>query len=291
MAQATEKIFNTLQLIRFSHTVFALPFALAAMVAAAGGLPGWQVAGLILLCMVAARTGAMAFNRYADWEYDKDNPRTEGRQHLATRAFACALAWGGAGAFVAATWFLNPLCFLLSPLAVGLIFFYSLTKRFTSYSHAFLGLALAVSPMGAWAAVRGSLLELPPWVLAAAVLFWVFGFDLIYATQDEEHDRRAGLHSFPARYGAEAAKRLAKGLHLAAWLLLGGFGAAAGYGRLYAAAWIGGGCVLAWEHRVARKGDAASIQKAFFWANAIVGALVFAGVAGEVFGASATRPM
>ncbi len=281
MPSLREKFANTLSLVRFSHTVFALPFALGSMLVAADGLPSWHTLALILVCMISARTAAMAFNRYTDWELDQDNPRTAGRHKLATKAYAGTLAWSCAAIFVAATWWMNLLCFLLSPIAVGIIFFYSLTKRFTHYAHAFLGLALAISPMGAWAAVQGSLLAWPPWLLAASVLLWVFGFDLIYATQDTDHDRRAGLHSFPARYGNEAALRLARILHSLSWILLGTFGLASNFGWPFTTGWLLVGATLLWEHRAAQGSDTASINQAFFQANTIVGALVLLTICAE----------
>ena len=157
---------RALTFIRFSHTVFALPFALGSMLAAAGGLPGWRIFGLILLAMVFARTAAMVFNRLADWEIDKLNPRTASRHQLVSRPIAIALLVLSAAGFVAVTWFINPLCFFLSPVALAIVFFYSLTKRFTVFTQFFLGLALAVSPVGAWLAVTGQF-AWPPLILAA----------------------------------------------------------------------------------------------------------------------------
>lgn len=277
------RVVRTLELIKFSHTVFAMPFALAAMLVAAGGVPAWGILGLILWCLVTARTAAMAFNRYVDWDYDRANPRTEGRQHLASRRLALALTWVALLGFIAGTWFLNVLCFMLAPLAIIIILSYSLTKRFTAFTHFFLGLALAAAPMGAWAAVAGDLRAWPPWVLAFAVLCWVFGFDLIYSTMDAEFDARAGLHSFPSRFGIPAALRLAGALHLLAWLALGAFGLACGFGWRYAAGWglIAG--ALVFEHRLARTGDVARVNAAFFQANAFVGLVLLAAVGVEVF--------
>lgn len=278
-----DRLGRTLELIKFSHTVFAMPFALAAMLAAAGGMPGWRVLGLILWCLVTARTAAMAFNRRVDWDYDRENPRTAGRQHLGSRRVAGVLTWVALLGFIAGTWFLNTLCFMLAPLAIVMILSYSLTKRFTAFTHFFLGLALAAAPMGAWAAVRGNLMSWPPWVLAAAVLFWVFGFDLIYATQDADFDRGAGLHSIPARHGVPVALRLAGALHAAAWLLLGWFGLACGFGWLYGAGWFLIAGALVHEHRLARTGDVARVNVAFFQANAFVGLVLLAAVVLEIF--------
>ena len=223
---------RTLTFIRFSHTLFALPFALGSMLAASHGQPGWRVLGLILLCMVFARTAAMVFNRLADWEIDKKNPRTAGRHRLIARPVAVALLLVSAGAFVATTYFINRLCFALSPVALLIVCLYSLTKRFTDYTQLFLGLALAVSPVGAWLAVRGQF-SWPPLVLAGAVLLWVAGFDLIYATMDYEFDRAAGLRSLVVRYGIAGSLRLAQALHAVAFVGLAVFGITAGLGIIY----------------------------------------------------------
>jgi len=270
--------------IRFSHTVFALPFALAAMLLAAEGLPGGWTVLWIVLCMVAARTAAMVFNRLADWDIDQANPRTADRHRLVSKRAAQAVFLGSVAVFVAGAAMLNELCLALAPVAVALVCFYSYCKRFTPYAHFFLGLALSAAPMGAWAAVRGSLLDLVPWVLAFAVLCWVFGFDLIYALLDMEFDRRAGLFSFPARYGAEAALLLAQVLHLAALAAFAGAGLLAELGWGYAAACVLSGGALVAEHHLGRSGDPARINRAFFHVNAVVSLLILAGVAVDVLG-------
>ena len=267
---------GVLTFIRFSHTVFALPFALGSMLVASHGRPGWRLLGLVLLCMVCARTAAMVFNRLADWEIDKRNPRTAGRHRLVSYPVAVAVLVASAVGFVAATYFINALCFALSPVALLIVFFYSLTKRFTHYTQLFLGLALSVSPVGAWLAVTGAF-AWPPLVLAGAVLLWVAGFDLIYATMDHDFDRAAGLKSLVVRYGVPGSLRLARGLHATAWLGLLAFGIVAGMGAAY---WIGLVLVLGalvYEHRsVAGPGplDVGAVNNAFFNANAFVG-LVF----------------
>ena len=267
---------RVLTFVRFSHTLFALPFALGSMLVAARGLPGLRTFGLILVCMVCARTAAMVFNRLADWEMDKRNPRTAGRHRLVARPVATALLVGSSAGFVVATAFINPLCFALSPVALSIVFFYSLTKRFTDYTQLFLGLALAVSPVGAWLAVRGHF-DLAPLVLAGAVLLWVAGFDLIYATMDYDFDRSAGLRSMVVRFGVPASLRLAQGLHAAAFVGLAAFGVAAGLGWIYLA---GLGLVLGaffYEHRSVSGPaplDVGVVNNAFFNANAFVG-LVF----------------
>ena len=274
-------ITRVLRFVRFSHTIFALPFALGAMLVAAHGVPDVGTVGLILLCMVFARTAAMVFNRLADWEIDQRNPRTADRHTLIGRGAAIVLLAMCTAAFVAATWWINPLCFALSPVALVLIFGYSLTKRFTSLSHFFLGIALSVSPVGAWLAVRGHF-EFAPLVLALAVLLWVAGFDIIYATQDHEFDRREGLRSLVVRLGVSRSLWWAQGLHWAMLAALAWFGWCAGLGRVYFAglALIAG--ALVYEHRSAAQLDVAAINRAFFTSNAFVGLVFVGAVAADV---------
>ncbi len=265
-----------LQFIRFSHTVFAMPFALGAMVVAANGLPPLPLIVLIVVAMVFARTAAMTFNRLTDWELDQRNPRTSGRHRLLSRGAAIATCAVSSALFIATTWFINPLCFALSPVALGIVFFYSFTKRFTHAAQFFLGLALAVAPVGAWLAVTGSFAA-PPLILAAAVFFWLAGFDTIYATQDYEIDRREGLKSMVVWLGIPAALRAAQLFHALTWLLLAAFGWSAGLGPAYfvALALILG--LLVYEHRVARTLDVAAINAAFFQSNAWIGVVFVAG--------------
>ena len=275
-AAVPHPVSRVLTFIRFSHTVFALPFALGSMLVAAHGRPGGRVFGMILLCMVFARTAAMIFNRLADWEIDKRNPRTAGRHRLVAFPVAAGLLVVSAAAFVATTFFINRLCFALSPVALVIVFFYSLTKRFTHYTQLFLGLALSVSPVGAWLAVRGRF-DWPPLILAGAVLLWVAGFDLIYATMDYDFDRTAGLRSLVVRFGVPASLRIARGLHVAALLGLAGFGWVAGLGPVYGVGLLLMLGAFVYEHRsVAGSGrlDVGAVNNAFFNANAFVG-LVF----------------
>ena len=265
-----------LKFIRFSHTVFALPFALGSMFVAAGGLPSLRVFAGILAAMVCARTAAMTFNRLADWEFDKRNPRTEGRHQLVGKNVAVAWCLAASAGFLLSAAALNPLCLALSPVALAIVFFYSLSKRFTHFAHFFLGLALAAAPAGAWIAVTGSL-AFPPLVLAAAVMLWVAGFDLIYATQDYEADKREGLHSMVVRLGVRGAMRLALWLHAGALAGLLGFGFAAGAGTVYYLSLVVVAASLVYEHIEARRDDIASTNRAFFRANAIVGVAFVAG--------------
>jgi len=271
-------IFGTLELIKFSHSVFALPFALSAMLVAAHGVPDLWTLLWILWCLVSARTAAMAFNRWADWDYDTFNPRTKRRSQLGTKRSTLALCVVALVAFVFGSSQLNFLCLALCPIACVMILGYSLTKRFTSFSHAFLGLALAAAPMGAWAATTGNLMSLLPWMLAVAVWYWVFGFDLIYATQDVEFDRQAQLHSYPARYGVKASLRLARTLHLFTWLILAAFGWIADLGMPYYIAMGLIFIVLIFEHILCRSNDLAKINVAFFNMNALVGLILVIGV-------------
>jgi 4-hydroxybenzoate polyprenyltransferase len=261
-----------LSFIRFSHTIFALPFALGSMLVAAHGVPSFRIFSLIVLAMVFARTAAMIFNRLVDWEIDKRNPRTAGRHKLVSRPVAIAACVVSALLFVATARLINPLCFALSPLALLIVFFYSLTKRFTSGAQFFLGLALAVAPIGAWLAVTGSF-ALPPLVLGGSVLCWVAGFDIIYATQDLEVDRREGLHSMVVWLGLPRALALATMLHALALTGFLFFGAAARLGPIY---FLGLGLVgagLVYEHLLASKGTVAAINRAFFQVNAAVSAI------------------
>lgn len=265
-----------LEFIRFSHTVFAMPFALGAMVVAADGLPAPRLLLLIVLAMIFARTAAMTFNRIADWDLDQRNPRTARRHRLLSRGAAVVTCLVASALFVATTALINPLCFALSPVALGIVFFYSFTKRFTHAAQFFLGLALAVAPVGAWLAVTGAF-ALPPLVLAAAVVFWLAGFDTIYATQDYEVDRREGLKSLVVWLGIPRALRAAQIFHAVTWLLLAAFGWLAGLGLAYGVALAAILFLLVYEHRVARTLDVAAINAAFFRSNAWIGVVFVAG--------------
>lgn len=269
---SVESASRFLQFIRFSHTVFAMPFALGAVVVAANGLPPWQLMFLVILAMVWARTAAMTFNRLVDWELDRRNPRTQNRHRLASRGTAIAVCIGASLAFVVTCWWINPLCFFLSPVALGIVFFYSLTKRFTHFAQFFLGLALAVAPVGAWLAVTGAF-ALPPLILAMGVVCWVAGFDMIYATQDYEVDRREGMRSMVVWLGIPRALQVAQILHGIMWILLIAFGVTAKLGVVYFAALIPMLGFLIYEHRVAKSLDVSAINAAFFVANAWIGGI------------------
>ena len=288
--------------VKFSHTVFALPFALASMMLAARdqhGWPGWRVFLLVLAAMISGRTCAMAFNRIVDRRFDALNPRTAGR-HLPAGAIsmtsAVSLCLLSGAALVAASWMLNPLCFALSPVALFFICFYSLTKRFTDFTHVWLGVALAIAPVGAWLAVKGGVEFLPmidgklklshsafvPVVLALSVLLWLFGFDIIYATQDYEFDRAQGLRSLVVRWGPKNALGVAFIAHLLLWILLAIFGALAAFRLAY---WLGLmviGALLLAEHLLARRRDTRSVNVAFFKLNGTISTLFLGLVAVEV---------
>ncbi len=282
--------------IKLSHTVFALPFALASMALAARderGWPGWRTFLLILAAMVCARTCAMSFNRIADREFDAANPRTAGR-HLPTGEISVASAWAiclasGLG-LVAASYFINSICFYLSPVALLVVCFYSLTKRFTDFTHVYLGVALALAPIGAWLAVKGNFQLLPmvngwpairhsailPLLLAVAVVFWLVGFDIIYALQDYEFDRQAGLHSLVVRWGANNALSAAFLAHTVMWLILAAFGLLAGFRLVYYIGLVFILCCLALEHWLARRRSLNWVNNAFFRLNAVISAVFLA---------------
>jgi 4-hydroxybenzoate polyprenyltransferase len=278
--------------VRFSHTVFALPFALAAMMVAARdhrGWPGWKTFGLIIAAMVCARTCAMAFNRIVDRKFDALNPRTAQRQ-LPTGQVSLAgaiLLWAISGAgLVAASYCLNPLCFCLSPVALVVICFYSLTKRFTDYTHIFLGLALALAPIGAWLAVKGadvSPLEIFQMLsLAAAVILWLVGFDIIYALQDYEFDKSHGLRSLVVAWGPKNALAAAFLAHMIMCGVLLAFGFLCGFRIAFLIGWfLIVGCLVL-EHWIARRRSLNWINLAFFRLNALVSAIFFIVVAAEV---------
>jgi 4-hydroxybenzoate polyprenyltransferase len=270
-------IARLLRFVRFSHTIFALPFALGAMFVAARGWPAWQILALILLAMVFARTAAMTFNRLADWQIDQRNPRTIERHRLISRSAAIGLLVVTSAAFIATTAAINPLCFALSPAALIIVFFYSLTKRFTAWSHFFLGLALSVSPVGAWLAVTGSF-AFAPLVLAFAVVLWVAGFDMIYATQDHEFDRAEGLRSLVVKLGVPRALRWAQALHWAMLAVLVAFGVAAQLGPVFYGSLVFVAGALVYEHRSASRLDVAGINQAFFASNAFVGVVFVLGI-------------
>src|SRR5256714_5810163 len=273
------RVSRFLRLIRFSHTICALPFALGAPVVAANGWPSLRILCLVVLCMVFARTSAMLFNRLVDWSLDQRSPRTASRYLLVSKSVAITLLILSSAGFIASAAAINRLTFLLAPVALFVIFFYSLTKRFTSATHFFLGFALAVAPVGAWIAQTGRI-DAAPLVLAAGVICWVAGFDFIYATQDYDFDRREGICSIGVKLGITRSLRLAQVLHLLTFLALIGFGLIAHLGALYYWSLPLVAAALLYEHRT-QKHDVAGINRAFFQSNAFVSAVFLAAVCGD----------
>jgi 4-hydroxybenzoate polyprenyltransferase len=273
-----DRIINYGQLIRFSHTVFALPFALASVVlawpahVASAGTLIW-----ILVAMVGARSAAMGFNRLADRNLDALNPRTrmwelpQGTVKVWEAALLVAIS---SAVFIYAAYHLNPLCLVLSPVALAIIFFYSLTKRFTWTSHLFLGLALSLAPIGAWLAVTGvpnSLTDLlTPFFLGMAVLFWLAGFDVIYSVQDYDFDHNYGLYSIPVRFGLVWGLRLSSLFHLSTVVFLALVGFNNALGTIYWTGLVAVSLILFWEHRLVKPDDFSRVNRAFFDFNAYV---------------------
>jgi len=273
-----------LRLVKFSHSVFALPFALISAWLASGGVPSARVLAWVVVCAVAARTAAMAFNRWLDRDVDADNPRTRGRElpagELTPRAVLGLVAVASL-VFVAAAFALNPLCGRLSPAVLAWLLGYSFTKRFTWLSHLVLGVALGLAPLGAWLAVTGSFEGdlRPPLLLALAVTTWVAGFDLIYASQDAGFDAQRRLHSIPARFGVARALRVARLAHVGTAACLFALGGLAALGPLYWLALAACLALLVWQHRIVAPDDLSRVDVAFFTLNGWVGVLLFCGVA------------
>ena len=285
MAGILAQIRTTLEMIKWEHSIFALPFALTAMLLAAGGLPGWRTVLWILVAMVAARSAAMAFNRWADADLDAANPRTSARAipaGLLSRRFVLGFTCIAAAIFVAAAAELNRLTLLLSPVALVVLLGYSYLKRFTRFSHLGLGLALGLAPSAAWIAVRGSL-DARILVLTAAVTLWAGGFDVLYSCQDCEHDRSAGLHSLPQALGLAAAFYIARAMHLLALGSLAWFSWLFHFGR---AGWIGivaVGLLLAYEHLLVSPRDLRRLNAAFFTMNGVIAMVFLAFVSADLW--------
>src|SRR6202453_4252183 len=267
----------TLEMIKWEHSVFALPFALSGAMLAAAGLPAWSKVFWIVVCMVTARSAAMAFNRWADAALDAANPRTAVRaipSGLLSRNFVAGFTIFMSLAFLLAASQLNRTTLLLSPVALAIVLLYSYTKRFTRWSHLVLGLALGIAPAAAWIAIRGTL-DPRIVVLTLAVLFWVAGFDVLYACQDMAHDREAGLNSIPGTWGIAAAFWIARAMHLImlallCWLLQ--------LFRLNAIAWVGVAAVailLLYEHLIISPTDLRRLNAAFFTMNGIISMVFF----------------
>ena len=270
------RIRTVLEMIKFEHSVFALPFALTGALLAARftshGWPSWRQILWIVVAMVSARSAAMTINRIADLRYDKENPRTKMRA-LATGTLSMGFAWVftfvAVALFVIAAWQLNPLALKLSPVALAILFFYSFTKRFTNFSHLFLGFALGVSPAAAWIAVTGHL-DIRMIILCAAVTLWVAGFDVLYACQDVAFDQSAGLFSIPKRFGIATSLWIARVMHVGVIALLVWLAASF---ALPWPAWIGIAVVaalLAYEHSLVKAHDLSKLDAAFFTLNGYI---------------------
>jgi 4-hydroxybenzoate polyprenyltransferase len=275
-----------LSFVRFSHTVFALPFALAGAllaaqrVAVAGSAVVW-----ILVAMIAARSAAMGFNRLVDARFDALNPRTAGRElprGAMSRREAIAFVAAASAVFVFAAWRLNPLCFALSPVALAIVFWYSLAKRYTAYTQLFLGLAMAVAPVGGWLAVGGRG-GWEPWLLALAIGAWVGGFDVLYACQDLDFDRAHGLRSIPVRYGVAKALAISRAMHVLTIVFLVALAVVAPLGGVYFAGVGAVAALLAYEQSLVRADDLSQVKRAFDL-NGYVGILYLIVLAASIYG-------
>jgi 4-hydroxybenzoate polyprenyltransferase len=272
-------------MIKIEHTLFALPFAFLGMILAAHGWPSGSVVVWIVVAMVGARSAAMGFNRLVDRRIDAENPRTAMRAlpaGLVTPAFVALFVLVSSAVLLVAAWRLNPLALALAPVALLILLGYSYTKRFTALAHLVLGLALAGAPLGAWIAVRGAV-EVTPFLLAGVVLLWVAGFDVLYALQDEDFDRRSSLHSIPARIGTVPSLWVSGLLHVAMLALLAMLPRV--YGGLGAGFWVGfAGCIvlLSYQHAIVRPRDLSRLNAAFFTANGVLSLWLFAAIAVDV---------
>lgn len=279
------KIGIILEMIKFEHTLFALPFALISMLVAAHGLPSWSVVGWILAAMVGARSAAMGFNRIADARIDAANPRTASRaipKGQVSIGVAAVFVITSAALLVLAAYLLNPLALALSPVALAVVFGYSYSKRFTSLSHLWLGLCLGVAPVGAWIAVTGRI-GFAPMVLSAAVMFWTAGFDIIYSLQDIEFDKKMGLFSLPAKIGAKRALVASRTFHACMVGLIAWFGILCRMGSLYYAGVALVGVFLIYEQSLVSPKDLSRVNTAFFTLNGLAGIVLLAFVAADVF--------
>jgi 4-hydroxybenzoate polyprenyltransferase len=274
----------TLEMIKWEHSIFALPFALCGAMLAAGGVPSAHQLLWIVVAMVAARSAAMAFNRLADATIDAANPRTRTRAlptGQLTPVFVATFVVVSSAIFIGAASQLNRLALWLSPLALGVLLLYSYTKRFTRWSHLMLGFALGIAPAAAWIAVRGSL-DPRILLLTAAVTFWVGGFDVLYACQDFDFDREAGLHSIPRYFGIPAALWIARGFHLIMLVLLIALISSFGLGKFAVAGVVLVALLLAYEHSLVSSKDLSKLNAAFFTMNGVISVVFFAFIAGDL---------
>ncbi len=280
------KLKLTLEMIKFEHTLFALPFAFLGAVLAAGGLPAWDKILWITVAMVGARSAAMSFNRIADRRIDAENPRTANRE-LPTGKLSLGFAWSFMAAscavFLLAAYMLNDLTFMLSPVALASVLGYSYAKRFTSFAHLILGWALAISPTGAWIAVRGAIDSEVPLLLSLMVMLWTAGFDVLYSCQDFEYDREKGLKSIPARFGIRGALWIARLFHFLAFVALLAVYLMTALGT-FAAVGVGAtGALLVYQHTLVKADDLSKLNAAFFTTNAFVSVILFVTFGAAVF--------
>jgi len=272
-----KKIKIILEMIKFEHTIFALPFAFTGALLAAQGVPNWRTVLWITAAMVGGRSAAMGFNRWADWRFDAENPRTKERalpKGLVTSRQVILFTALSSALLVFAAYMLNPLAFALSPVALAIVFFYSYTKRFTYLAHAFLGLGISGAPMGAWIAVTGRF-DIPALVLGTAVLFWLLGFDVLYALQDIDFDRRAGLHSIPQRFGIGRSLWISRISHAITMTLLFWLSSLLSLGWYYRTGVFLSLALIVYEHSLVRKDDLSKLNFAFFNMNGYISVTIF----------------
>jgi 4-hydroxybenzoate polyprenyltransferase len=281
-----QKLKMTLEMIKFEHTLFALPFAFLGAVLAADGLPTvWQIVW-ITVAMIGARSAAMSFNRIIDRKFDAENPRTANRE-LPSEKLSIGFAWtffaASVALFLLASYELNRLTFLLSPVALLSILGYSYAKRFTNFSHLILGWALAISPTGAWIAVRGAIDSEVPILLSLLVMMWTAGFDVLYACQDFEYDRQKGLRSIPARFGIKNSLMIARIFHAQAFFVLILLYLMTGLGWLALIGVIATGALMIYQHTLVKPNDLSRLNAAFFTTNAFVSVILFLTFGAAVF--------
>ena len=286
MAAFFQKLKTTLAMIKFEHTLFALPFAFLGAILAAGDLPTWRQILWITVAMVGARSAAMTFNRIVDRDIDAKNPRTANRELPSGKlsvGFAWAFLYVSVALFLLASYSLNWLTFALSPVALICVLGYSYAKRFTSLAHILLGLALAISPSAAWIAVRGDLFDEVPILLSLFVLMWTAGFDVLYACQDYEYDRRAGLRSIPARFGIKNALWISRLFHFQSFIVLLLLWLVTGQAWLALAGVFLVGALFVYQHTLVKPNDLSRMNAAFFTTNAFVSVILLITFGGAVF--------
>ncbi len=277
MASVWQKLKTTLAMIKFEHTLFALPFAFLGAILAADGLPEWRTIIWITIAMVGARSAAMTFNRIIDRDIDAANPRTANREIPSGKLsipFAWTFLYVSIGVFELASYSLNWLTFALSPVALIFVLGYSYAKRFTAFSHLLLGSALAISPSAAWIAVRGDLMDEVPILLSVFVMIWTAGFDVLYACQDFEYDRKHGLRSIPARFGIKNALWIARLFHFQAFIVLALLYFATGMYWLGLVGVIAVGSLFVYQHLLIKPNDLSRMNAAFFTTNAFVSVIL-----------------